>query len=59
MNILIVGIVESVTLHATKDINHTLYGCYLMLRIFKFKLHRRKLYGLDKFFIYQLVNINL
>jgi|GEM_PF-4919510 len=40
MNILIVGIIVSITLHATKDVNHTLYGCYLVLRIFKSEFHK-------------------
>lgn len=39
MNILIMGIIVSVTLHSTKDVNHTLYGSHLMLRIFKSEFH--------------------
>lgn len=34
------GIIVSVTLHATKDVNYALYDCHLVLKIFKFEFHK-------------------
>ena len=39
MNVLFMSIVVCISLHATENLNHTMYGCYLMPGIFKLKLH--------------------